>query len=40
MEQLNKQRILEDLNILNMYEERLNYSVNLDLFYTSLFVEL
>lgn len=39
-EQINKQKVLEDLNILNKYEERLNYNVNIDLLYTSLFVEL
>lgn len=39
-EQLNKQTILRSLEILNKYEERLNYHVNLDLLYTSLFTEL
>ena len=39
-EQINKQKVLDDLELLNMYEERLNYHVNVDLLYTSLFVEL
>lgn len=39
-EQINKQSVLNRLEILNKYEERLNYNVNLDLLYTSLFVEL
>ena len=39
-EQINKQQVLNDLELLNMYEERLNYHVNVDLLYTSLFVEL
>ena len=40
VEQLNKQVILNDLELLNQYEERLNYHVNTDLLYTSLFIEL
>lgn len=39
-DQLNKQSILRNLEILNKYEERLNYHINLDLLYTSLFIEL
>lgn len=39
-EQINKQSLLNRLEILNKYEERLNYNVNLDLLYTSLFTEL
>lgn len=39
-EQINKQTVLDDLEILNKYEERLNYHVNIDLLYTSLFIEL
>ncbi len=39
-EQLNKQNILKSLELLNNYEERLNYHVNMDLLYTSLFTEL
>lgn len=39
-EQINKQQILDDLELLNKYEERLNYHVNIDLLYTSLFIEL
>ena len=39
-EQINKQKILDDLELLNKYEERLNYHVNIDLLYTSLFIEL
>jgi DNA polymerase-3 subunit delta' len=40
IEQLNKDKILKDLEILNKYEERLNYNVSMDLFYSSLFIEL
>lgn len=40
VEQINKQKVLDDLELLNKYEERLNYHVNVDLLYTSLFVEL
>ena len=32
--------IKNDLELLNQYEERLNYHVNTDLLYTSLFIEL
>ena len=39
-EQINKQQVLDDLELLNKYEERLNYHINVDLLYTSLFVEL
>jgi hypothetical protein len=38
--QINKHKILDDLELLNKYEERLNYHVNIDLLYTSLFIEL
>ena len=40
VEQINKQQVLNALELLNKYEERLNYHVNVDLLYTSLFVEL
>ena len=36
---IKKQEIVEIINILNIYEERLNYNVNIDLLYSSLFVE-
>ena len=36
-EQLDKQELIKILNILNKYEERLNYNVNIDLLYASLF---
>ena len=36
-EQLDKQELIKILNILNNYEERLNYNVNIDLLYASLF---
>lgn len=39
-DQIDKQKVLDDLELLNKYEERLNYHVNVDLLYTSLFVEL
>ncbi len=39
-EQIDRQKVLDDLELLNKYEERLNYHVNVDLLYTSLFVEL
>lgn len=39
-EQIDKQKVLDDLELLNKYEERLNYHVNCDLLYASLFVEL
>ncbi len=39
-EQIDKQKVLDDLELLNKYEERLNYHVNIDLLYASLFVEL
>ncbi len=39
-DQLDKAKLLNDLDVLNKYEERLNYNVNIDLLYTSLFVEL
>lgn len=37
---ISRQEILDKLSILNEYEERLNYNVNLDLLYTSLFTKL
>lgn len=33
-------KIIKKLDIINSYQERLNYNVNLDLFYTSMLVEL
>ena len=34
------EQIIKSLDIISRYEERLNYNVNIDLLYTSLFVEL
>ena len=39
-EKINQQEIVNKLDLINKYQERLNYNVNLDLFYTSLFIEL
>lgn len=39
-DQISSQRVLNELEILNKYEERLNTFVNIDLLYTSLFIEL
>ena len=39
-ETINQQEIVNKLDLINKYQERLNYNVNLDLFYTSLFIEL
>ncbi len=37
---IDQQEIVRKLELINKYQERLNYNVNLDLFYTSLFIEL
>lgn len=37
---VNQHEIVRKLELINKYQERLNYNVNLDLFYTSLFIEL
>lgn len=37
---LTKEKVISNLNLLNNYEERLNYNVNIDLLYTSLFTQL
>lgn len=37
-DQISAQNILKNLNTLNIYEERLNYNVSIDLLYSSLFV--
>ena len=37
---IDKNEILRIINVLNTYEERLNYNVNIELLYSSLFVEI
>lgn len=37
---IKQQEIVNKLDLINKYQEKLNYNVNLDLFYTSLFIEL
>lgn len=37
---INNDKIIQKLNVLSKYQERLNYYVNLNLFYTSLMVEI
>lgn len=39
-ERFSKNEIIEKLELINMYQERFNYNVNLDLQYTSLFSKL
>lgn len=39
-ENINLDKIMHQIDVINEYQERLNYNVNLNLFYTSLMVEI